>query len=129
MPHANSAAQQLPYASDPDDRAGNTSRAGALAIAADVKSLQARYVRLLYARRGFGATDQEAADTLGIQRTTLIPRRTELGARVKWSGAKRSHVVRGRMVPNKVWALAVFVDDVIVGRARGGSQAAPGGDA
>jgi len=94
MPYIDSSTYSLPYASDPADRAGNTSRAGAEAIAADARSLRARYVRALYSRGAVGLTDQEAADACHIERTTLIPRRHELGQDVAWTGATRHHVVR-----------------------------------
>lgn len=112
MPYAEPAAQSLPFQSDPRDRVGNTSRLGALAIAPDAQTLQARYVRLLYARGLTGATDQEAADALGIDRTTLIPRRAELQAHVKATGETRVRTGCHKQVPNKVYALAVFVDGV-----------------
>lgn len=112
MPYLEPSAQSLPWQSDPDDRTGNTSRAGAKAIRADAKSLQARYVRLLYARGLAGLTDQEAADALGIERTTLIPRRDELKRLIKPTGEKRLRVGPHKSVPNTVWALAVFVDGV-----------------
>lgn len=110
MPCLEPSTGSLPFQSDPDDRAGNTSRAGAEVISPEARSLRARYVRFLYQQGAHGATDLEASQALGIQRTTIIPRRTELGAHVVWSRVKRWHEVNGRNVPNKVWALAVFVD-------------------
>ena len=95
MPYLSSATQSLPFAADPGQHpALNTSRQGAEAIAADARSLRARYVRALYSRGAVGLTDQEAADACHIERTTLIPRRHELGQDVAWTGATRHHVVR-----------------------------------
>lgn len=111
MPFADPVARALPYQSDRDDPAGNTSRAGAELIAPDARSIRAAYVRLLYRCGAAGVTDLEAADTLRIQRTTLIPRRHELGAHVRWTGRFRSHVVRGRSVRNKAWALSALLLD------------------
>lgn len=113
MPYLEPSTQSLPFAADPDDRDGNTSREGARAIASDARGLRERYVRLLYRLGARGATDQEAADAMGIARTTLIPRRHELKTCVKDTKRKRVHLVRaGKPVRNKVWALAVFVDSV-----------------
>jgi hypothetical protein len=120
MPYLEPAAARLPYQSDPSDREGNTSRAGAVAIAPDTAALRARYTRLLYRRGTFGATDEEAARELGVERTTVIPRRHELGVHVKETGGRRVNCPRagGRRVPNKVWALAVFVDEAVPIAAR-----------
>jgi len=120
MPYVQPATMSLPYQDDPADRSGNTSRAGAEAISGDANYLRARYTRLLSRRGITGATDEEAARELGIQRTTVIPRRHELGAHVAWSGQKRVNCPRagGRRVPNKVWVLAVFVGAVESTHAR-----------
>jgi hypothetical protein len=103
MPRLQPAQRALPYAHDADEPGAGTSRAAAVAIAPDVVRLRERYYRWLTRRGSRGATDLEAAAALGVERTTVIPRRSELKDAVMFSGEKRARVVRGRLCSSKVW--------------------------
>jgi hypothetical protein len=85
---------RLPYQTDESDRAGNTSRAGAEAIAPYAGNLCARYAELLARHEFSGLTDEEAADLLSqggprIERTTVIARRHELADQVECIGQRK----------------------------------------
>ena len=84
MPYLHPAQAALPYQSGSD-----TSRAGAVAISDDAPTLMARDLALLERHAFSGLTDQEAADMLRVDRSTLIPRRHECGDQVECIGTRR----------------------------------------
>ena len=88
MPYLDPAHQRLPFQHDPT-RMAPTSREGAQAIAPHAKALALRYQTVL-ARHPEGVTDAEAAEELRVERTTVIPRRHELGPLVACVGTKRA---------------------------------------
>jgi hypothetical protein len=100
-PYAQPSTWSLPFQSDAPGL-NSTSRSGAVAITPCAEGIRELYYRWLDRRGTHGATDLEAEAALGIDKSTLIPRRHDCRDRVVDSGRRRSREIRSRTTPTRV---------------------------
>lgn len=89
---------QQRYPNAPGHRGVDTSVEAATAIAPCLKGLQARALREIRASGRLGLTSQELADHIGVDRTAIQPRTTELKllGLIRDSGQRRPNRTSGK---------------------------------